>query len=98
MICPKCQEENIITIWAGLVARPIGTFSLAGAQMKVSAHRTVIAECSCCGLADVPTARIAQWCSRGTLVAAEVSDSGMRLFRPADVLAAATSIEASKED
>jgi hypothetical protein len=50
MICPKCQEENTITIWAGLVARPIGTFSLAGAQMKVSAHRTVIAECSSCGL------------------------------------------------
>jgi hypothetical protein len=47
-------------------------------------------------LAQVPTARIAQWCARRTLIPAAHSESGMRLFRPSDVLAAAMSIDIRK--
>jgi hypothetical protein len=71
---------------------------MTASEKRVASERGLIGLGDAAQLADVPTARIAQWCARGTLVAAEVSDSGMRLFRPADVLAAATSIEASKED
>lgn len=38
--CPLCREKALqVEYRPGLYAKPIGTFSLAGGQMKVSAHR-----------------------------------------------------------
>lgn len=53
MRCPNCETENSITITRALSARQIGTFSLAGAQMKVSAHSVARAECSVCDLSVI---------------------------------------------
>lgn len=50
MNCPNCGAENTVTIRPGLSAKQIGTFSLAGAQMKFSANEVAIAECSSCDL------------------------------------------------
>ncbi len=49
MRCPNCQATGTIVIDFELRARPIGSFSLAGAQMKVSAEQVAIAECTACG-------------------------------------------------
>jgi hypothetical protein len=50
MRCPKCAAENTVIVSRGLQARPLGSFSLAGAQMKFSAHEVVIATCTECDL------------------------------------------------
>jgi hypothetical protein len=43
--CPNCGECNLF-LGSGLRARPIGSFSLAGAQMKVSANTVPALRCS----------------------------------------------------
>ncbi len=43
--CPKCRNGHIV-LSRGLVSRKLGTFSLAGAQLKTSAREADIAECS----------------------------------------------------
>lgn len=48
--CPKCGGEDTVEVRRGFVAKPLGTFSLAGAQMKVSAHEVAIATCTECDL------------------------------------------------
>ena len=48
--CPRCSAQGTVSIRPALRAKPIGSFSLAGAQMKVSAHSGVVAGCSSCGL------------------------------------------------
>jgi len=50
MHCPKCAAENTVIVRCGLRARPIGTFSLAGAQMKFSVYEVAIATCTECDL------------------------------------------------
>lgn len=50
MRCPDCGTKNSIVITPGIVCRPLGTFSLAGTQMKVSAHTVAIADCTVCDL------------------------------------------------
>jgi hypothetical protein len=47
--CPWCGERGGLTIDACLVARPLGAFSLAGAQMKFSAYERAELACSLCG-------------------------------------------------
>lgn len=37
MNCPACSAANTISVRPVLVAKPLGTFSLAGAQTKLSA-------------------------------------------------------------
>lgn len=51
--CPKCKVSTRITPGAMrvepvLVARPLGSFSLAGAQMKVSARSALRLSCNHC--------------------------------------------------
>lgn len=46
--CPNCGVPAL-HIEARLKAKPIGSFSLSGAQMKVSAHETVFLVCRGCG-------------------------------------------------
>ncbi len=48
--CPQCRTQGTISVRLVLVAKPLGSFSLAGEQMKVSARRAAVAECSSCGL------------------------------------------------
>lgn len=48
--CPSCRGTGTINVARVLVAKPIGSFSLAGAQLKVSAIDAAVAECSACGL------------------------------------------------
>lgn len=48
--CPSCGEPGTLSLGSALVAKPIGTFSLAGAGMKVSAVLRPTLSCSACGL------------------------------------------------
>jgi transcription elongation factor Elf1 len=50
MHCPKCGAENTVEVKRGFRAQPIGSFSLAGNQMKVSAVEIAIATCTNCDL------------------------------------------------
>lgn len=49
--CPKCASVGTTSVRLALIAKPIGTFSIAGAQFKTSARQVAVAECSACGLA-----------------------------------------------
>lgn len=49
MKCPACGGEKLI-LGERFVARPIGSFSLAGAQVKVSANKIVLLWCDRCPL------------------------------------------------
>lgn len=66
--CPTCQT-NTIRVRLVLVAKPLGTFSLAGAQLKVSARTKAVAECTnaTCDV-SVP----------GEIVGAEMSNDGKK--------------------
>lgn len=46
--CPQCQGSPLELRW-GLVARPLGTWSLAGAQLKTSAVKVAEVHCPACG-------------------------------------------------
>jgi hypothetical protein len=51
--CPSCGAgPGTLSVQAGprLQARPLGSFSLAGAQMKVAAAAIRVLHCSACGL------------------------------------------------
>jgi hypothetical protein len=40
--CPECGERTLQLVFReGLVAKPLGSFSLAGMQPKVSAHKVM---------------------------------------------------------
>lgn len=47
--CPSCGASPLELSW-GLVARPLGTWSLAGAQMKTSAVEWATVSCPACGV------------------------------------------------
>lgn len=50
-LCPQCGAgPGTLSITIKLVLKPLGTFSLAGAQMKASAYEAPILECSECDL------------------------------------------------
>jgi len=48
--CPQCGGESTVEVERGLRARPLGSHSLAGAQMKVSAREVAVATCTNCDL------------------------------------------------
>ena len=47
--CPACGQRGNVTIRRVLQAKPVGSFSLAGAQMKFSAIDALEARCGACG-------------------------------------------------
>jgi hypothetical protein len=49
MRCPSCGTENSIEVSLVLAAKPLGTWSLAGAQMKTVAEHTAMAVCAAAG-------------------------------------------------
>jgi hypothetical protein len=57
--CPQCEAVGTLSVEWKLVARPIGSHSLAGAQVKVSAQDTPHLVCSECGFSKAasPTGR-----------------------------------------
>lgn len=61
--CPECSTSGSLTLRTVLVARPVGSSSLAGAQMKVAAREAAEVECSACGVSR-----------RGRLEGVEVAD------------------------
>jgi hypothetical protein len=49
--CPKCGAgPGTLTLSKGMQALPIGTWSLAGVQLKTSAIEVPVVDCSACGL------------------------------------------------
>lgn len=47
--CPKCNRVGLRIEWR-FKAQPLGSYSLAGAQPKVSAYRVPVLLCDNCGL------------------------------------------------
>ncbi len=47
--CPRCGERQLTLSW-WLEAKPIGTFSLAGQQLKFSARENAVVRCQFCRL------------------------------------------------
>lgn len=49
--CPACSTPpGSLSLTETLEARPLGTWSLAGAQLKTSARSAPVLNCSVCGL------------------------------------------------
>lgn len=53
--CPVCHVIGRLDITMQLVANPIGTYSIAGAQTKVTAQQRPVLDCTACGLHVVGT-------------------------------------------
>lgn len=51
--CPRCAETGTLSVASELVANPLGSFSVPGMQMKVTARDRPVLRCSACGLAHV---------------------------------------------
>jgi len=47
--CPVCHERGQVSVRKVLRAKPVGSFSLAGAQMKFSAYDDLEYSCAGCG-------------------------------------------------
>lgn len=47
--CARCNTDGTLRIEYRLEAKPLGTYSLAGAQMKVAATRWPWMVCDACG-------------------------------------------------
>ena len=48
--CPVCSARNTLKITMRLVANPVGSFSIAGAQTKFTARELPVLDCRACGL------------------------------------------------
>jgi len=48
--CPQCGAQGTITVSMQLVAKPLGTWSLPGSQMKAVCQTKAVLECSDCQL------------------------------------------------
>lgn len=46
--CPACGKKNLTVEWR-MTAKPVGSFSLSGMQMKFAATNVPVAVCSSCG-------------------------------------------------
>ena len=46
VLCPKCTHPGGLAIHLEFHSKPIGTFSLAGAQMKLSVRQVPVLSCS----------------------------------------------------
>jgi hypothetical protein len=49
--CPRCGEVGTLSVDREMVAQQLGTYSLSGTTMKVSAVAAIIMSCEGCGLA-----------------------------------------------
>lgn len=47
--CPQCGFAGLVIEWR-LTSKPLGSFSLAGSQMKVSATELPWIKCPACGV------------------------------------------------
>lgn len=47
--CPACGHHGMQLSWR-IVAKPLGSFSLSGSQVKVSANKIPVIECPHCGV------------------------------------------------
>jgi predicted RNA-binding Zn-ribbon protein involved in translation (DUF1610 family) len=47
--CPECGVRDVVDVWQVLEVQPPGTYSLAGAQTKVTARPAWRFECTNCG-------------------------------------------------
>ncbi len=45
--CPDCHETTLVLAW-GLATRPVGSYSLAGAQLKISVRTWARVSCCAC--------------------------------------------------
>jgi len=48
--CPECSVVGYLYLTSRFIAKPIGEFSLAGAQMKVSGTMKPVLKCHNCSL------------------------------------------------
>lgn len=48
--CPRCGTPGALALGEALVAEPLGSFSVPGAQIKITARGRPILTCSACGL------------------------------------------------
>lgn len=64
--CPQCGAVGTVDLTPVLVAKPLGSFSLAGAQLKVPAWSGYALVCSACG-----------WTVTGHVQGLEPDDTGM---------------------
>lgn len=57
LACPDCGTVGSLALGTRLTARPLGTWSLAGAQLKTSATEIPVLECSTqgCGFVKLPS-------------------------------------------
>lgn len=69
--CPACGESGGLTIGRGLQARPLGSWSLAGAMLKTSAREVAVLACGGCGM------RLTGWIDGGSFCSDE-SPGGRR--------------------
>lgn len=46
--CPHCGEKTLELSWR-IVAKPLGSFSLSGSQLKFSANEIPFIQCLACG-------------------------------------------------
>jgi hypothetical protein len=67
--CPSCNRTLMSMSWT-LVARPVGSFSLAGAQMKVSASSRAVVRCRGCAFEAHGTIDGARASADGTMLVA----------------------------
>lgn len=49
--CPRCAMIGGLSIGRELIARPLGTWSLAGSMVKVSAVNAIVLRCGHCTFA-----------------------------------------------
>lgn len=64
--CPECGAVGTVALAPVMVAKPMGSFSLAGAQLKVSAWSGHVLTCSACG-----------WTVTGHVEGLEADESGL---------------------
>lgn len=58
VLCPKCTYPGGLAIFLEFVSKPIGSFSLAGAQMKLSVRQVPVLSCSLPGCKFMTTGYI----------------------------------------
>jgi hypothetical protein len=51
LTCPACGEREL-HVELALTARPLGTWSLSGAQPKTSAREVPVIRCAACGISS----------------------------------------------
>lgn len=63
--CPSCGLRGQVTVRKILRAKPVGSFSLAGVQMKFSAYEDLEAACGACGASGPAAPKAAAQDSEG---------------------------------